>query len=148
MSQVSRSALVPYSAQSMFALVDDVALYPQFLPWCAASEVRKREGEVMEAAITIGYRGLNQAFVTRNVRTQDAQGARIEMQLVDGPFQRLHGLWQFQSLRDDASKVLLDVDFEFANRILGAVAGPVFSQIVGSLVDAFVKRAEQVYGNK
>ncbi len=64
------------------------------------------------------------------------------------PFKRLHGLWQFQSLRDDASKVLLDVDFEFANKVLGAVEGPVFSQIVGSLVDAFVKRAEQVYGQQ
>jgi ribosome-associated toxin RatA of RatAB toxin-antitoxin module len=129
----------------MFALVDDVATYPQFLPWCAASDVRKIEGELMEAGITIGYRGLNQAFVTRNLR---APGERIEMQLLDGPFKRLHGLWQFQSLRDDASKVLLDVDFEFANKVLGAVAGPVFSQIVGSLVDAFVKRAEQVYGQQ
>ena len=142
---VQRSALVPYSAHSMFALVDDVATYPQFLPWCAASEVRKTEGELMEAGITIGYRGLNQAFVTRNLRRP---GERIEMQLLDGPFKRLHGLWQFQSLREDASKVLLDVDFEFANKVLGAVAGPVFSQIVGSLVDAFVKRAEQVYGQQ
>jgi ribosome-associated toxin RatA of RatAB toxin-antitoxin module len=132
----------------MFALVDDVATYPQFLPWCAASEVRTIEGARMEAGITIGYRGLNQAFVTRNLREQSDQGARIEMQLVDGPFKRLEGLWQFQSLRDDASKVLLDVDFEFANKVLGAVAGPVFSQIVGSLVDAFVKRAEQVYGQQ
>ncbi len=97
----------------------------------------------MEAGITIGYRGLNQAFVTRNVREP---GARIEMQLVDGPFKRLHGLWQFQALRADASKVLLDVDFEFSSKVLGVVAGPVFTQIVGSLVDAFVKRAEQVYG--
>ncbi|MGA1561582.1 MAG: type II toxin-antitoxin system RatA family toxin [Gammaproteobacteria bacterium] len=145
---VQRSALVPYSAQSMFALVDDVATYPQFLPWCAASEVRTIEGARMEAGITIGYRGLNQAFVTRNLREQSDQGARIEMQLVDGPFKRLEGLWQFQSLREDASKVLLDVDFEFANKVLGAVAGPVFSQIVGSLVDAFVKRAEQVYGQQ
>jgi ribosome-associated toxin RatA of RatAB toxin-antitoxin module len=145
---VQRSALVPYSAQSMFALVDDVVTYPQFLPWCAASEVRTIEGERMEAGITIGYRGLNQAFVTRNLREQNDQGARIEMQLVDGPFKRLEGLWQFQSLREDASKVLLDVDFEFANKVLGAVAGPVFSQIVGSLVDAFVKRAEQVYGQR
>lgn len=142
---VQRSALVPYSAHSMFALVDDVATYPQFLPWCAASEVRKTEGELMEAGITIGYRGLNQAFVTRNLRQP---GERIEMQLLDGPFKRLHGLWQFQSLSEDASKVLLDVDFEFANKVLGAVAGPVFSQIVGSLVDAFVKRAEQVYGQQ
>jgi ribosome-associated toxin RatA of RatAB toxin-antitoxin module len=145
---VQRSALVPYSANSMFALVDDVAAYPQFLPWCAASEVRKTEGELMEAGITIGYRGLNQAFVTRNLREQIDQGARIEMQLLDGPFKRLHGLWQFQSLREDACKVLLDVDFEFASKVLGAVAGPVFSQIVGSLVDAFVKRAEQVYGQR
>jgi ribosome-associated toxin RatA of RatAB toxin-antitoxin module len=145
---VQRSALVPYSAHSMFALVDDVAAYPQFLPWCAASEVRKTEGELMEAGITIGYRGLNQAFVTRNLREQIDQGARIEMQLLDGPFKRLHGLWQFQSLREDACKVLLDVDFEFASKVLGAVAGPVFSQIVGSLVDAFVKRAEQVYGQR
>jgi ribosome-associated toxin RatA of RatAB toxin-antitoxin module len=145
---VQRSALVPYSAHSMFALVDDVATYPQFLPWCAASEVRKTEGELMEAGITIGYRGLNQAFVTRNLREQSDQGARIEMQLLDGPFKRLHGLWQFQFLREDACKVLLDVDFEFANKVLGAGAGPVLSQIVGSLVDAFVKRAEQVYGQQ
>jgi len=140
---VQRSALVPYSAQAMFALVDDVSSYPKFLPWCAASEVRKLEDPIMEAGITIGYRGLNQAFVTRNVREP---GARIEMQLVDGPFKRLHGLWQFQALRADASKVLLDVDFEFSSKVLGVVAGPVFTQIVGSLVDAFVKRAEQVYG--
>ncbi len=142
---VQRSALVPYSAQAMFALVDDVAAYPKFLPWCAASEVRRVDGAVMEAGVTIGYRGVNQTFITRNLREP---GARIEMQLLDGPFKRLHGLWQFQSLGEDACKVLLDVDFEFASKVLGAVAGPVFSQIVGSLVDAFVKRAEQVYGKQ
>jgi ribosome-associated toxin RatA of RatAB toxin-antitoxin module len=143
MASVSRSALVPFSAEQMFALVADVDAYHEFLPWCGDSRVLKREGDVVEGCILISKAGFEKTFTTRN-RMQP--GKMVEIRLVEGPFRHLDGFWRFHALREDACKVTLDLDFEFSNRMLTLAFGKVFTQIANSLVDSFVQRARQVYG--
>src|SRR5690606_34741648 len=143
MASVSRSALVPYSAQQMFDLVTDVDGYKDFLPWCGDSRVLKREGDSVEACVLISKAGIERSFTTRN-RMQP--GKMVEIRLVEGPFRRLEGFWQFHPLREDACKVTLDLDFEFSSKVLTLAFGKVFTQIANTQVDAFVKRAREIYG--
>lgn len=143
--RVVRSALVPYSDEEMFLLVQDVDAYAQFLPWCSRSRVLSREGGVVTASVEISKGGLHKAFTTRNV---EHPHRAIEMQLVDGPFRKLEGGWRFQGLGPAACKVELDLEFEFANAMLAMLVGPVFSQIANELVSAFHQRAEVVYGRR
>lgn len=145
MTTISRSALVPHSAQAMFELVDDVDRYKEFLPWCSDSGVIERNGDEMRAYVTISKGGVSRSFTTRN-RAQP--GKMIEVRLVEGPFRRLDGYWRFQALREDASKVALDLEFEFSNSIVRMAFGRVFEQVANRLVDSFVKRADAVYGSK
>ncbi|MDH5300341.1 MAG: type II toxin-antitoxin system RatA family toxin [Gammaproteobacteria bacterium] len=142
MTAVKRNALVPFSAQQMFDLVDDIEAYPQFLPWCKSASVHSRDALQVTASIEIAKAGIQQTFTTRNLNTQ---GEVIEMQLVDGPFQALHGYWRFQALNENACKVSLDLEFEFSSKVLSMTLGPVFSQICNTMVEVFVKRAREVY---
>lgn len=143
MKKIQKSALVPYSAEQMFALVDDIGAYAQFLPWCSQSLVVSRETDIVEAELTISYGQLNKTFTTRNSNTPQSQ---IEMQLVKGPFKHLNGCWNFLILGEAGCKVSLDLSFEFSNKLLDLTVGPVFSQIANSLVDAFTERAGKIYG--
>lgn len=143
MAVVHKSVLLAYSAEQMFALVDGIEDYPKFLPWCGGSEVRKRDGDKVLAALTINYHGIKQAFVTENTNTPSAI---ISMALVEGPFKHLNGTWRFKPLRADACKVEFDLQYEFSSRVLEQIIGPVFSMIANSFVDSFCKRAETVYG--
>jgi ribosome-associated toxin RatA of RatAB toxin-antitoxin module len=143
MASVSRSALVPYAAEQMFELVADVDRYREFLPWCGDSRVLRRDDDVIEACILVSKAGIERSFTTRN-RMQ--RGKMMEMRLVEGPFRHLEGFWRFQPLREDACKVSLDLDFEFSNKMITLAFGRVFTQIASTLVDAFVKRAQDVYG--
>lgn len=143
MTTMTKSALVSYSAAQMYDLVNDIDAYPRFLPWCRATEVLYRDDDEVRASIEIAKGRINKSFTTRN-RLQ--ANKMIEIKLIEGPFKRLEGYWRFQPLRDDACKITLDVDFEFSNAILRMAIGPVFSQIVDSLVDAFCQRATEVYG--
>jgi ribosome-associated toxin RatA of RatAB toxin-antitoxin module len=142
---ISRSALVPYTPEEMFALVSDIESYPAFLPWCRHAEIHSQNDGELHATIEMAKAGVHKAFSTRN-RLQP--GKLIEMHLLEGPFKRLDGFWRFDRLGDEGCKVSLDMQFEFASKVLGAVVGPVFSQIANSLVDAFQKRAVQVYGKR
>ena len=143
MAQVNKSALVPYSAEQMYKLVDDVPSYKEFLPWCGDSnEVSRENGEVV-ASVTIAKGSINKTFTTKNT-SSDHQ--KINMELVDGPFKELVGFWSFQELKENACKVTLELDYEFSNRLLGMAVGPVFNQIANAMVDSFVGRAKQVYG--
>jgi len=143
MTTIHKSALVPYSAEQMYTLVDDIPAYPQFLPWCSGSkEINRRESEV-EASLDIAHSGVHKSFTTRNRLEKNSS---IEMQLVEGPFKYLHGVWRFEPLGDAGSKVGLDLEFEFSNKLLGMTFGPLFSKIASSLVDAFIQRAQKVYG--
>jgi ribosome-associated toxin RatA of RatAB toxin-antitoxin module len=143
MTTIHKSALVPYSAEQMYNLVDDVLAYPEFLPWCSSSkEINRGESEV-EASLDIAHSGVHKSFTTRN---RLEINKTIEMQLVEGPFKHLHGIWRFEPLGDAGSKVMLDLEFEFSSKLLGMTFGPLFSKIASSLVDAFIQRAQKVYG--
>ncbi len=143
MTHISRSALVPYSAEAMFDLVDDVAAYPEFLPWCRGAEVLSRDEDEVKARLHIAKGAFNQSFTTVNRRLRPKL---LEMRLVEGPFRHLEGFWRFEPLDEGACKVSLDIDFEFSSRLLSMTLGPVFKQITNTLVDAFVQRARAVYG--
>jgi ribosome-associated toxin RatA of RatAB toxin-antitoxin module len=143
MTRIHKSALVPYSAEQMYTLVDDIPAYPEFLPWCSSSkEINRIEHEV-EASLDIAHSGVHKSFTTRN---RLEINKTIEMQLVEGPFKHLHGIWRFEPLGDAGSKVMLDLEFEFSSKLLGMTFGPLFSKIASSLVDAFIQRAQKVYG--
>lgn len=145
MASISRNALVAYSASEMYSLVDDIPAYAQFLPWCKQSEEISRDADEVVGRLDLAHSGLQKSFTTRN-RMQP--GKMIEMRLVEGPFKHLQGFWRFESLGEQACKVSLDMEFEFSNRLVGMAMGPVFSQAANTLVDAFCKRAEVVYGKR
>lgn len=143
MPTVNKSVLVPHAAARMYALVERVEDYPLFLPWCGGTQVHLRDAGRMVATVRIDYRGLKQSFTTENLHETDRS---IRIRLRDGPFERLDGHWRFRPLRDDASKVELTMEYAFAGPLLSRVLSPVFDQIAGSLVDAFVQRADAIHG--
>jgi len=143
---ISRNALVPYSAEEMYDLVADVESYAEFLPWCRSTTVLYRKGEEVKASIEIAKGALNKSFTTLN-RLQ--KNKIIEMRLVEGPFKHLEGFWRFDTLKDNqACKISLDLDFEFESKLIAFAVGSVFNQIANSMVDAFCKRAVEVYGER
>jgi ribosome-associated toxin RatA of RatAB toxin-antitoxin module len=146
MKNVRKSVLIWYSAEEMFSLVTDVARYPEFLPWCDRACVLSADERGMNAEIGIAFGGIRQIFRTRN---EHVPGREVRITLVEGPFSHLEGDWTFIPLggpQQRACKVELNMQYGFENAALAALVGPVFDKIAGSLVDAFVKRAEQVYG--
>lgn len=146
MKHVHKSVLIWYSAVEMFDLVTNVARYPEFLPWCDHAKVIEETAAGMTAEVGIAFSGIRQTFTTRNAHVA---GREVGMELLDGPFSRLDGRWSFVPLGDDrqrACRVELDLHYGFDRAALGTLVGPVFDKIAASLVDAFVKRAEQVYG--
>jgi ribosome-associated toxin RatA of RatAB toxin-antitoxin module len=143
MTLVQKSALVKYSAQQMFDLVNDIEAYPQFLPWCSGSRIIKREDDVVEAELMISKGGFKKSFSTRN--TID-MGGKITVSLLDGPFSRLDGVWNFIPLREDASKISLDLEFEMSSVLANLAFGAVFNQICNTMVASFTDRAKAVYG--
>jgi len=146
MKTVHRSALLWHSADNMFTLVNDVARYPEFLPWCArATEVVRADG-LTEVTMDIDFHGLHHRFTTRNTLRP---GHSLALELVDGPFSHLDGLWLFTPLGtpdQHACKVELTLSYAFTHASLEALAGSAFDHIAASMVESFVKRAEQVYG--
>ncbi len=143
MTVIARSALVRFSAQLMFHLVDDIEAYPEFLPWCRSSRVLLRSNDTVEAELEIARGGFHQSFATRNIKLGQEE---IRMSLMEGPFKHLEGVWTFRPLREDASKVSLHLEFELSNRLVGLAFGAMFNQICGDLVDAFSQRAKALYG--
>ena len=142
-TRIQRSALLPYPAKALFDLVNDVASYPQFLPWCSASEVLEVSETHMLASLEVAKGGIGQRFVTRNVLLPVQ---RIEMNLQEGPFSSLNGVWEFKALGDKACKISLDLTFDYAGPLVRATLGPLFNQAANTMVDAFCKRAKQLYG--
>jgi len=142
MRRVNKSALVPYPASAMYALVNDVERYPEFLPWCRGARVLSQSESEMQASLDLARGGFHKTFTTRNSLQP---GRAITMRLVDGPFRHLEGRWQFTDLDQEGSKVALDMEFEFASTVLDLMAGPVFHEICNSLVDAFIRRAASVH---
>lgn len=145
MATVKKSALVMYSAAEMYNLVNDIESYPQFLPWCRSAHVAPCGEDELRATIEMAKGGVHKTFTTSN-RMQKHK--MIDIRLLEGPFQRLQGYWRFEPLRADACKVSLDMEFEFSNALLRKAVEPVFKQIANSLVDAFCKRAVDLYGKR
>jgi ribosome-associated toxin RatA of RatAB toxin-antitoxin module len=145
MTSIHKSVLVPYSPAEMFALVDGIERYPEFLPWCRAARVLSRSDDEVRATLSLSKGGVEKSFTTCN---RNQKNKMIEVRLEEGPFQHLQGFWRFDALGDDGCKVLLDLEFEFASRVLRMVVGPVFNQVANSLVDSFQKRAVDVYGKR
>lgn len=142
-TRIQRSALLPYPAQALFDLVNDVASYPQFLPWCSASEVLDVSATHMRASLAIAKGGLSQRFVTANSLVP---GQSITLNLVEGPFTQLSGSWEFKALGESACKISLDLTFDYAGPLVRTTLGPLFNQATNTLVDAFCQRAKQLYG--
>lgn len=143
MAVVHKSVLLGYSVEQMFALVDRVEDYPLFLPWCGGVAVLERDENRLVATITIQYHGVRHAFTTENT---NAPPTAMKMQLLEGPFRHLDASWHFKALKADACKIEFDMHYEFSNRLLEQIIGPVFSMIANSFVDSFCRRAEAVYG--
>ena len=147
MKTVHKSVLIWYSADEMYALVVDVAKYPVFLPWCDRSRVLEEDAAGMTAQVGLAFSGLRQSFTTRNTHVP---GREVHLKLVEGPFSRLDGSWKFMPVGgagERACRVELDLHYGFDSFALHALVGPVFDMIASTLVEAFVKRAEQVYGS-
>lgn len=140
---VQKSALVKFSALQMFNLVENVEAYPEFLPWCSGSRILTRNGDMFEAELMIAKGGFNKSFTTRN--RSDA-GGRMTISLLNGPFSYLEGVWNFMPLREDASKISLDLQFEMSGKLAALAFGMVFNQICNTMVGSFTQRAKQVYG--
>ena len=140
---VHRSALVPHTAEEMFVLVDDVESYPDFLPWCNSVEVHHREQDIVEATLEMHRGSVSKHFRTRNT---SVRGEKMDIEFVSGPFRTLSGGWTFKQLGDAGCKVALAMEFEFSSRAIDVVLGSFFEGTCNSLVDAFVKRAQQIYG--
>lgn len=148
MKTVNKSVLIWYSAAEMFALVTDIASYPQFLPWCDQSAVLAHDAHGMTARVGLSLAGLKQTFTTQNTHVADS---KVSLKLVDGPFSKLDGHWQFTPVGtsgERACKVEFVLNYDFDNGALAALVGPVFDKVAGSLVDAFVKRACSIYDPK
>ena len=142
MPGVTKSVLVPFSAQRMYDLVVNCEDYPAFLPWCAGGRILEQKGDELSAELTINFKGIQQSFSTRN---RNVPGRSIEMALLSGPFKSLRGHWRFTPLAEDACRVEFELEYHFASSLLDKMIGPVFSHITATFVDAFVKRAESQY---
>lgn len=143
MKTVHRNALVMHSAEQMYALVNDIESYPKFLPWCGGSRLLSSTNEEIVASLDVAKAGVKKTFTTRN---RLVENKTVEMALVDGPFQRLAGSWTFSALNAEACKVELDLEFEFSGQLMAMMLGPIFNEAANTMVAAFCKRADEIYG--
>ena len=136
--------MLNYSAQQMYDVVNDVAAYPQFLPWCGGVQVLQQTEQDLKASILIEKLGIRQAFSTHN---HMLPAERIEMRLIDGPFSHLQGEWHFKALDAQACKVGFEIEFEVSSGLLNMALSAVFEQIANTMVDSFIARAKTLYGS-
>lgn len=147
MSSIQRSARVPYTALQMLTLVNDVEAYPEFLHWCQGAKIEKAVGNVVEAALEIGIKGIHKTMRTRNVTEADDKGpARIHITMVDGPLKRLEGHWRFSDCSPGACDIELNLDYEVHSTPFGFLLRTIFDDIANSQLNAFIRRADAIYG--
>lgn len=142
MARVSRSALVPFSSEQMFDLINDIEAYPEFMTGCTAAKILKTEKDSVEARLTLGVSGIEQSFVTRNELLPPTE---MKMHLVDGPFTSFEGVWCFEALGDQGCKVSFDLEFTFKNPLLSMTMGSMLEKIASQQVEALCERANKVY---
>jgi ribosome-associated toxin RatA of RatAB toxin-antitoxin module len=143
MKRIRRSAIVEHAAAELYALVDDIESYPQFLPWCVAARVHDRTPSTTRATLTVGLKGLRQSFTTQN---DNRAAEAIDMRLVEGPFRNFSAAWRFSALSAGACKIDFSLEYEFSSRMLARMLEPLFDRIADTMVDAFARRADQVHG--
>lgn len=143
MPTLERSALLAFSSDELYRLVGDIEAYPQFLPGCVSAQVEHAEAARVRARLGFRVKGLSDSFATEN---RLEQGSRIDMKLVDGPFRELSGAWEFFPLAEDACKVTLRVSVDFGSRVLEGTLSPWLGRAVSSIIDAFHRRAQDLYG--
>ena len=141
MQRIYKSEVVAHSAAQMFELVEHIERYPEFLPWCYATAVRQRGNGLTIATLFIRYLGINQSLTTENHHSPYA----IYMNLKKGPFRKMSGRWEFIPIDEHCCQINFSLDYEFANIFVEALLGPAFAQISGTLVEAFIKRADALY---
>jgi len=139
---VSRSALLPFSARQMYSIITDVRSYPDFLNWCDSVDVTSESNTEMIAKLTVAYGKLKFAFSTRNTQIECES---VSMKLVSGPFSSLDGRWQIQSLSEDACKVSLTMDFNFESPLTQGLFGRVFQSVISTQFEAFQQRAKDLH---
>lgn len=144
MTTIQRSALVPYSAQIMFDLVNAIETYPQFMDGCVGATVIEKTNDIIEARLDLAKGGMRYSFTTRNQLKAPAQ---IDMTLIEGPFNKFHGVWTFHALGEHACKISLHLDFELSGRLLNFAARKMFDSVANQMVDALVKRAHKLHGS-
>lgn len=142
---IQRNSLLPYSCRQMFELVNGIEDYPRFLPWCSGATILHNDGKIIEASLDLSWSGMHKSFTTRNSLLPYE---KIDIELVDGPFRHLEGVWRFTPLGEGGCKVELNLEFEFAGHFMDFVFQPIFQKIANSLVDLFTKRAFEIYGNR
>jgi ribosome-associated toxin RatA of RatAB toxin-antitoxin module len=143
MHHISKSAIVPYTPQQMFELVNNIDDYSQFLNWCDSSSILNQSDDQITASVEINKGGIKQTFSTLNTLTPYQS---IAMELVDGPFDELSGEWRFEPLGENAAKIHLDLQFKFKSMLIDMALSPVFKNIANSQLDSFVARAKYIYG--
>ena len=143
MREVRRSAILPYAPDAVYGLVADVERYPEFLPWCTTARVVAGEGDTVTVSLGFASGLARASFTTKN---RHEPGRSVTMSLVDGPFDELEGRWNFTPIGDSGTRVELQVRFS-TQGVIGALAlGPAFESVCNHLVDAFARRARQVFG--
>jgi ribosome-associated toxin RatA of RatAB toxin-antitoxin module len=144
MRKIARSAIVEHSAEQLYSLVEDIEAYPRFLPWCVTAQVHERGPEGTRATLTVGMKGLRQSFTTQN---ENRPGEAIDLRLVEGPFRHFAAAWRFNRLSDRACRIEFALEYDFSSRTLARLLEPLFDRIADTMVDAFTRRAEEVYGD-
>jgi len=143
MTEINKELLVPYSAEQMYSLVNDIEQYPEFLDWCSKANILEQSKDSITAKLNLAYSGFEQSFTTKNIIEPHN---KVTMSLVDGPFKNLDGIWLFTDINNAGSKVEFKLDFEFDNFFMAMTFNKVFSGMVEKMVDCFYQRAKQVYG--
>ena len=142
MHHISKSAIVPFTPQQMYELVNNINDYPQFLNWCEGAFILNQSDHQITASVQINKGGLKQTFSTINTLKPFRL---IEMKLLDGPFEHFSGEWRFEPLGENAAKVFLNLQFKFKSKLLDMSLTPIFTKIANSQLDAFVARANKIY---
>lgn len=138
---IKKSQIVPFSAKQMYQLVDNINEYATFLPWCVKSQEHERDALSVTATLTISAQGMEKSFTTKNTLTPFS---RIDLSLVDGPFSRLDGYWQFVDT-EEGCKIDFELNFDIANKMLAMFIGPLFEKVASSMLDAFCEQAQKSY---
>ena len=143
-SNIERSALLPYPAEKIYTLINDVTAYRQFMDGCVGVEVLKQSDTMMEARLDLAKAGIRQSFTTRNTLQPPHT---IKMELVEGPFEYFQGCWKVLPLNEQACKVSLALEFKLSNKVMAVAAKTLFSSqaLADNLVDATIKRAHQLF---